>query len=84
LVLDGAGHTPRLVLTGEWDSPEGAAPGRAEGRSGPRGESEVHDLRANLRTRPLIAQAQGILQERYGLRDAETAFDLLRDSSQQH
>ncbi|NEC13773.1 GAF and ANTAR domain-containing protein [Streptomyces sp. SID8014] len=84
LVLDGAGHTPRLVLTGEWGSPEGAAPGRAEGRSGPRGESEVHDLRANLRTRPLIAQAQGILQERYGLRDAETAFDLLRDSSQQH
>ncbi|NEB66390.1 ANTAR domain-containing protein, partial [Streptomyces fulvissimus] len=44
----------------------------------------MHDLRANLRTRPLIAQAQGILQERYGLRDAETAFDLLRDSSQQH
>ncbi|MFD5026659.1 GAF and ANTAR domain-containing protein [Streptomyces sp. NPDC058373] len=86
LVLDGAGRTPRLVLTGEWSSAEGGTPGpdEAPADSANRGDTELHDLRANLRTRPLIAQAQGILQERYGLRDAETAFDLLRDSSQQH
>ncbi|MBT2893799.1 ANTAR domain-containing protein, partial [Streptomyces sp. McG2] len=86
LVLDGAGNTPRLVLTGGWSSAEETAPGpeRTPAGAGSQSEAEVHDLRASLRTRPLIAQAQGILQERYGLRDAETAFDLLRDSSQQH
>ncbi|MFG2196597.1 ANTAR domain-containing protein [Streptomyces sp. NPDC048639] len=43
---------------------------------------EIHHLRRQARTRPLIAQAQGILQERYRLQDGEAAFALLRDASQ--
>jgi len=45
---------------------------------------EVLILRAQLRSRPLISQAQGILQERYRLPDADAAFGLLRDSSQRY
>ncbi|WP_436843684.1 ANTAR domain-containing protein [Streptomyces hundungensis] len=43
---------------------------------------EAHHLRAQVRTRPLISQAQGILTERYRLPDAESAFALLRLASQ--
>ncbi|MEU6084277.1 STAS domain-containing protein [Streptomyces sp. NPDC047108] len=43
---------------------------------------EVRDLRKQARSRPLIAQAQGMLQERYRLPDGEAAFALLRDASQ--
>ncbi|WP_369382088.1 ANTAR domain-containing protein [Streptomyces sp. cg36] len=43
---------------------------------------EVGHLRAQLRSKPVISYAQGLLQERYGLADAETAFTLLRQSSQ--
>ncbi|MFD9486308.1 ANTAR domain-containing protein [Streptomyces sp. NPDC059991] len=43
---------------------------------------EVRNLRAQVRSRPLISHAQGILQERYGLPDADSAFALLRQSSQ--
>ncbi|MEU4348071.1 ANTAR domain-containing protein [Streptomyces sp. NPDC023838] len=43
---------------------------------------EVRNLRAQVRSRPLISHAQGILQERYRLPDAESAFALLRQSSQ--
>ncbi|AYG78905.1 hypothetical protein DWB77_01014 [Streptomyces hundungensis] len=45
---------------------------------------EAHHLRAQVRTRPLISQAQGILAERYRLPDAESAFALLRLASQHH
>ncbi|CAM3586985.1 ANTAR domain-containing protein [Kibdelosporangium persicum] len=45
---------------------------------------EVFNLRAALRTRPVIARALGVVQERYGLRVPEAAFDLLRDSAQRH
>ncbi|WP_189226325.1 STAS domain-containing protein [Saccharothrix coeruleofusca] len=43
---------------------------------------EVADLRAKLRTRPLMAHALGILRERYRLADEETARRLLGESSQ--
>ncbi|GGX75958.1 ANTAR domain-containing protein [Streptomyces minutiscleroticus] len=46
--------------------------------------SEIRQLRAQVRSRPLIAQAQGLLQERYGLPDGETAFALLQRVSQEH
>jgi len=45
---------------------------------------EVRGLRARARTRPLIAQAQGILQERYQLSDGDSAFALLQRASQRH
>lgn len=45
---------------------------------------EVRGLRARARTRPLIAQAQGILQERYRLPDGDSAFALLQRASQRH
>ncbi|MGW5444367.1 ANTAR domain-containing protein [Streptomyces asiaticus] len=45
---------------------------------------ETVDLRARLRSHPLIAQAQGVLRERYRLPAAETAFTLLKRSSQTH
>jgi hypothetical protein len=45
---------------------------------------ETRGLRRRLHTQPTVARALGVLQERYGLRHAETAFELLRTSSQQH
>jgi anti-anti-sigma regulatory factor len=45
---------------------------------------QVFDLRAALRTRPHIARALGMLQGRYALTDADTAFELLRDSAQRY
>jgi anti-anti-sigma factor len=45
---------------------------------------QVRQLRADLRTRPVVARALGVLQERYGLPDSNTAFTLLRKSSQHH
>lgn len=45
---------------------------------------KVRDLKGKVRTHPMIAQAQGVLQERYGLRDGQAAFALLRRASQQH
>ncbi|WP_200301514.1 ANTAR domain-containing protein [Streptomyces adelaidensis] len=46
--------------------------------------AEVRQLRARTAGRPLVAQAQGMLRERYALPDAETAFALLQRASQQH
>ncbi|GAA2257897.1 ANTAR domain-containing protein [Streptomyces indiaensis] len=46
--------------------------------------AEVRDLRARARVRPLISQAQGILQERYALPDAESAFALMQRASQRY
>ncbi|WP_050514772.1 ANTAR domain-containing protein [Streptomyces rimosus] len=45
---------------------------------------EVRDLRGKLVAHPLVSQAQGMLQERYRLPDAQSAFDLLKHCSQQH
>jgi hypothetical protein len=44
--------------------------------------AEVRDLRARARSHPLIAQAQGIVQERYELPDGDSAFALLQRASQ--
>ncbi|MFJ5998792.1 ANTAR domain-containing protein [Streptomyces sp. NPDC092370] len=46
--------------------------------------AEVRDLRARARVRPLISQAQGILQERYTLPDADSAFALMQRASQRY
>ncbi|MGI5134497.1 MULTISPECIES: ANTAR domain-containing protein [unclassified Streptomyces] len=46
--------------------------------------AEVRHLRARLRAHPLISEAQGLLRERYGLPDAESAFALLQRASQQY
>ncbi|MEU4084374.1 ANTAR domain-containing protein [Streptomyces aureus] len=45
---------------------------------------EVLGPRAEARTGAVIGMAQGILLERYGLVDSQTAFDLLRQASQHH
>jgi anti-anti-sigma regulatory factor len=52
--------------------------------SGPDGERELRNLRAQARTRPLIGQAQEILLERYRLSDPSAAFRILSDASQRH
>ncbi|WP_078615174.1 ANTAR domain-containing protein [Streptomyces sp. NRRL S-475] len=46
--------------------------------------TEVRGLRARARVRPLIAQAQGIVQERYALPDGESAFALMQRASQRY
>ncbi|RCH67790.1 ANTAR domain-containing protein [Streptomyces sp. SDr-06] len=43
---------------------------------------EVRELRAKVRSRALIAQAQGVLTERYRLRGPEAAFALMQQASQ--
>lgn len=45
---------------------------------------EVAALRSKLATRPAIARALGVLEERYRLADMEEAFRLLRSASQVH
>lgn len=45
---------------------------------------EISGLRAAVRTRPLVAHAVGIIQERYHLPDGESAFDVLNGSAQRH
>ncbi|MGI5372185.1 ANTAR domain-containing protein [Streptomyces iakyrus] len=49
-----------------------------------RRRAELRDLRARARVRPLISQAQGILQERYALPDGESAFALMQRASQRY
>ncbi|MFF8012696.1 ANTAR domain-containing protein [Streptomyces sp. NPDC007929] len=46
--------------------------------------TELRDLRARARVRPLISQAQGIVQERYALPDGESAFALMQRASQRY
>lgn len=46
--------------------------------------AEVRQLRTRTEGRLLVAQAQGMLRERYALPDAETAFALLQRASQQY
>lgn len=45
-------------------------------------DAELRNLRAQVRTLPLIAQARGMLLERYRLSDGAAAFHLLQESSQ--
>ncbi|MEU8827155.1 ANTAR domain-containing protein [Streptomyces sp. NPDC048636] len=66
-------------------------PARTEAATAAARESELErlrreaaDLRGRLRSHPLIAQAQGILLERYRLSSPEVAFSLLKESSQAH
>ncbi|MER6184979.1 ANTAR domain-containing protein [Streptomyces sp. NPDC001652] len=46
--------------------------------------AEVRDLRARSRAHVLIAEAQGMLRERYALSDADRAFTLMRLASQRY
>ena len=46
--------------------------------------AEIRQLRNRTENRPLVAQAQGMLRERYALPDAETAFALLQRASQRY
>ncbi|MEU0220521.1 ANTAR domain-containing protein [Streptomyces sp. NPDC006265] len=46
--------------------------------------AEVRDLRARARVRPLISQAQGIVQQRYALPDGESTFALMQRASQRY
>ncbi|WP_447035181.1 ANTAR domain-containing protein [Streptomyces sp. DSM 118878] len=43
---------------------------------------QVSELEVQVRSRPKIALAEGVLVERYGLPDAEAAFSLMRQASQ--
>jgi hypothetical protein len=74
-----AGRRLRLASGNDGTVPLG--PVHAELR---RLRKEVRDLRGQLRTRPLVARALGVLQARYGLRDEAAAHELLRDASQRH
>ncbi|MGW0841838.1 ANTAR domain-containing protein [Streptomyces sp. NPDC002787] len=65
-----------------WSEPDGE--GEAVREELARLRAQVRQLRARMEGRPLIAQAQGMLRERYALPDAETAFALLQRASQQH
>ena len=47
-------------------------------------ERHTHRLRRQRRTQPIITRALGTLQQRYGLPATDTAFTLLRDTSQHH
>ncbi|UFQ13764.1 MULTISPECIES: ANTAR domain-containing protein [Streptomyces] len=45
-------------------------------------QEQVFELEVQLRARPKIALAEGVLVERYGLPDADAAFALMRQASQ--
>jgi len=76
-----AGNGRRLRLASGNGGPLPLGPVHDEVR---RLRKEVRDLRGQLRTRPLVARALGILQARYGLADEAAAHELLRDASQRH
>lgn len=64
---------------------ESAGPdGAGDGVELDRLRSQVRDLRDKLSTRPLVAHALGMLQERYGLPDMAAASALLNQSSQRY
>ncbi|QKV91255.1 ANTAR domain-containing protein [Streptomyces sp. NA02950] len=77
------------VAEAQRAAPKAAAAVGAETADAPKTElerlrRETADLRGKLRSHPLIAQAQGILLERYRLDGPEPAFTLLKESSQAH
>ncbi|ONI88700.1 hypothetical protein ALI144C_06685 [Actinosynnema sp. ALI-1.44] len=47
-------------------------------------QEEIYGLREALRTRPVVARALGVVQERYRLPDSAATFGLLRESAQRH
>jgi anti-anti-sigma factor len=59
-------------------------PGGVRAENPARLRAQIRRLRADLRTRPVVARAMGILQGRYRLTDGDAAFALLRDGSQTH
>ena len=65
-----------------WSEPDGE--GEAVREELARLRAEVRQLRTRMEGRPLVAQAQGLLRERYGLPGAESAFALLQRASQQY
>lgn len=65
-----------------WSEPDGEDEAVREEVA--RLRAQVRQLRARTVGRPLVAQAQGMLRERYRLPDAETAFALLQRASQQY
>ncbi|MDX3641882.1 ANTAR domain-containing protein [Streptomyces sp. MB09-02B] len=65
-----------------WSEPDGDDEAVREELA--RLRAEVRQLRTRMEGRPLIAQVQGMLRERYALPDAETAFALLQRASQQY
>jgi hypothetical protein len=71
---DGAGQTLLLPPDGDAENEPDSDELRAR----------LRDLRGKVRSYPLIAQAQGVLLERYDLDGPQSAFDLLRDASQRH
>lgn len=87
-VLRSRQATDLLEAYDTMEAAVGAVAGRtpAEGASTEEQIRRLHDeldaLRAKLRTRPVIARALGMLQERYRLPDMDAAFRLLRDGSQ--
>ena len=66
------------------ESGHGAADEAPEHDELARLRAELRDLRARARVHPLISQAQGVLQERYGLLDGDSAFALLQRASQRY
>ncbi|GAB2933584.1 ANTAR domain-containing protein [Streptomyces heilongjiangensis] len=69
---------------GEERAPEPVGDVEAMREEVARLRAEVRQLRTRMESRPLIAQAQGMLRERYALPDTETAFALLQRVSQQY
>ncbi|MFE7835766.1 ANTAR domain-containing protein [Streptomyces sp. NPDC057474] len=65
-----------------WSEPDGE--GEAVREEVARLRAEIRQLHTRMEGRPLVAQAQGMLRERYALPDAETAFALLQRASQQY
>lgn len=57
---------------------------RSEGEELARLRAEMRGLRYGSTSRVFVGQAQGVLRERYGLPDTESAFALLQRASQQH
>lgn len=66
-----------MTVSGQTTAADGADRDELE-----RLRAEVRELRTRARAHVLIAQVQGILRERYALPDVDSAFTLLRLSSQ--
>lgn len=70
------------MRAGPWSEPDGDDEAVREELA--RLRAEVRQLRTRTESRASVAQAQGMLRERYALPDAETAFALLQRASQQY
>ncbi|GHF37331.1 anti-anti-sigma factor [Amycolatopsis bartoniae] len=96
-VVTGTGYAQRVLRSAHatdvldtylsLDAVDGALPrqdGESPGEQLRRLRLEVQDLRAKLASRPVIARALGVLQERYRMAEMDAAFQLLRRTSQRH